>query len=394
MRHVIDVADLTFAELSALIAAGERIAAEPGAWADRARGKVLASLFFEPSTRTRLSFEIAMARLGGTVISMADGAASSASKGETLADTARVISGYADIVAMRHPKDGAALVAAEASRVPLVNAGDGGHFHPTQTLADLLTIHREFGRCSGLTVAVVGDLLYGRTVHSLLAALSRFSGNEILAVSPAELRLPEQTVAALSQAGVRVREVKSLEEAVASADVVYMTRVQRERFGDPVQYERLRDAYVLDASVMAHAREHTIVMHPLPRVNEIAVDVDSDPRARYFEQAENGMFMRMALIDFLLREGGLRLALHGPRRKRAEGGTSFAVGTESGTPASGDTGAPASGASVRPERLRPPARVNHECPNPRCVTRWDRGAVAFAYESAEGPRCGFCDTRL
>ncbi|MGV9189344.1 aspartate carbamoyltransferase [Arcanobacterium canis] len=358
MRSIIDIADFTLEEIRQLIATGEEIAANPAAWADRARGKLLATLFFEPSTRTRLSFEAAMARLGGATISVADGGSSGAAKGETVADTARVVGEYADLLTIRHPADGSALVAAEAATVPVVNSGDGGHFHPTQTLTELLTIHREFGRFGHLTVAFAGDLHYSRTVHSLISALSRFEGNRIVAVSPPELALGERTVRHLRANGTEVIEVSSLAEAVSQADVLYMTRIQKERFGDPVMYERLKEVFVLDADVMRYARPDMIVMHPLPRVNEIAMDVDSDPRARYFGQTRDGMLIRMALIDFLLRDAEAH-----PE------------------------------AEVRPERIREQAPAG-DCPNPRCVSRSDRSAVPFAYASPEGPRCGFCDTRL
>lgn len=301
MRSLIDILDLSTGELDALMDTALDIIANPDKYADACRRKKLATLFFEPSTRTRMSFEAAMYELGGNVISMTDGASSSASKGESVADTAKIVSCYADIIAMRHPKEGAALVAANNATVPVVNAGDGGHCHPTQTLADLLTIHREQGRLSDMTVGICGDLKFGRTVHSLIAALSRYTGMKFVLISPEELRLPDYVKNdVLSRAGLPFTETKSLEDAMPSLDILYMTRVQRERFFNEEDYLRLKDSYILTPEKLAPAKPTMRVLHPLPRVNEISVSVDRDPRAAYFRQAANGKYMRMALIMMLL----------------------------------------------------------------------------------------------
>ena len=303
MRSVIDIFDLSVSELDALIATAEDIIARPAAYAEKCRGKKLATLFFEPSTRTRMSFEAAMYELGGNVLSMTDAASSSASKGESVADTAKVISCYADIIAMRHPKEGAALVAARNATIPVINAGDGGRCHPTQTLADLLTIWREKKRFSGLTVGLCGDLKFGRTVHSLINALSRYEDMRFVLISPAELKLPSYVKEeALKAKGIPYRQTASLEEAMPELDVLYMTRVQKERFFNEEDYLRLKDSYILDPQKMTLGRDDLIVMHPLPRVNEISVAVDRDPRACYFKQVSNGKYMRMALILKLLEE--------------------------------------------------------------------------------------------
>ena len=303
MRSVIDILDLSVDELDALIATAEDIIARPAAYAEKCRGKKLATLFFEPSTRTRMSFEAAMYELGGNVLSMTDAASSSASKGESVADTAKVISCYADIIAMRHPKEGAALVAARNATIPVINAGDGGHCHPTQTLADLLTIWREKKHFSGLTVGLCGDLKFGRTVHSLINALSRYEDMRFVLISPAELKLPSYVKEeALKAKGIPYRQTASLEEAMPELDVLYMTRVQKERFFNEEDYLRLKDSYILDPQKMTLGRDDLIVMHPLPRVNEISVAVDRDPRACYFKQVSNGKYMRMALILKLLEE--------------------------------------------------------------------------------------------
>ena len=302
-RSVIDISDLSPEELDALMDTAEDIIANPAAYAESCRGKKLATLFFEPSTRTRMSFEAAMYELGGNVLSMTDAASSSAAKGESVADTARVISCYADIIAMRHPKEGAALVAANSATVPVINAGDGGHCHPTQTLADLLTIRREKGGFSGLTVGLCGDLKFGRTVHSLVNALSRYGDIRFVLISPEELKLPSYVKEdALKSKGIPYRQTERLEEVMPDLDVLYMTRVQKERFFHEEDYLRLKDSYILDPAKMAAAKEDLIVMHPLPRVNEISVAVDRDPRACYFKQVLYGKYMRMALILKLLGE--------------------------------------------------------------------------------------------
>ncbi len=302
-RSVIDILDLSVDELNALMDTAEDIIARPDDYADRCRRKKLATLFFEPSTRTRMSFEAAMYELGGNVLSMTDAASSSASKGESVADTARVISCYADIIAMRHPKEGAALVAANNATIPVINAGDGGHCHPTQTLADLLTIRREKGGFGGLTVGLCGDLKFGRTVHSLINALSRYDGVKYVLISPEELKLPSYVKEeAIKPRGIPYEQTESLEEAMPALDVLYMTRVQKERFFNEEDYLRLKDSYILDPAKMTLGRRDLIVMHPLPRVNEISVAVDKDPRACYFKQVLNGKYMRMALILKLLEE--------------------------------------------------------------------------------------------
>ena len=303
MRSLIDILDLTTAELDELIAVALDIAEHPEKYWDKCAHKKLATLFFEPSTRTRLSFEAAMLELGGTVLGFSEANSSSAAKGESVADTAKTVSNYADIIAMRHPKEGAPQVAAAAATIPVINAGDGGHFHPTQTLADLLTIHRELGRLNHLTFGLCGDLKYGRTVHSLIAAMSRYEGIRFVLISPEELKLPSYVrYNVLDPKGIPYVEVTSLEDAMPELDVLYMTRIQRERFDDPAQYDRLKNSYILDMPKMKLAKENMAVLHPLPRVNEISVAVDDDPRAAYFRQTLNGKYMRMALILKLLEE--------------------------------------------------------------------------------------------
>ena len=349
-RSVIDTLDLTVAELDGLIATAEDIIAHPKKYAKKCRGKKLATLFFEPSTRTRLSFEAAMYELGGNVISVPSANVSSAAKGESVADTAKVVSCYADIIAMRHPKEGAALVAANSARVPVINAGDGGHCHPTQTLADLLTIHREKGRFTDLTIGLCGDLKYGRTVHSLIAAMSRYAGVKFVLISPEELRLPDYVkTEVIGKSGLEYSETKSLEDALPSLDILYMTRIQRERFDDPEAYERLKNSYILTAEKMALAKPDCAVLHPLPRVNEISGKVDDDPRACYFKQVENGKYMRMALILKLL------------------------------------------GDKTEPEREE--YRRDITCTNPRCITSCEQEIEHAFRLSADGKtyRCIYCE---
>ena len=301
MRSLIDITDFSVDELNQLMETACDISAHPEKYADACKGKKLATLFFEPSTRTRLSFEAAMMELGGNVIGFSEASSSSASKGESISDTAKMISCYADIMAMRHPKEGAPYVASRAAWIPVINAGDGGHCHPTQTLADLLTIYRENGRLENLTVGCCGDLKYGRTVHSLLAALGRYENIKIVLIAPDELRLPNYIkYEVLEKNGMEYIETTSLEDAIPKLDVLYMTRIQRERFDDPTEYERLKDSYILTTEKMESAKSTMRVLHPLPRVNEISVKVDSDPRAAYFRQALNGKYMRMALILKLL----------------------------------------------------------------------------------------------
>ena len=301
MRSVIDITDLSKEELASLMETANDIIKDPQKYAHACAGKKLATLFFEPSTRTRMSFEAAMYELGGNVISMTDGATSSAAKGESVSDTAKIVSCYADIIAMRHPKEGAALIAANAATVPVINAGDGGHCHPTQTLADLLTISREKGRLHSLTVGLCGDLKFGRTVHSLINALSRYENIKLVLISPDELRLPDYVFNdVIVRNGMKCVQTSDLMWAMPQLDVLYMTRVQRERFFNEEDYLRLKDSYILTKEKLSHARPDMIVMHPLPRVNEISVSVDTDPRACYFKQALYGKYMREALIMMLL----------------------------------------------------------------------------------------------
>ena len=301
MRSILDIPDLSLSELDALMDRAEDIIAHPDDYAEACRRKKLATLFFEPSTRTRLSFEAAMYELGGRVISVAGADASSAAKGESIADTVKTVSCYADIIAMRHPKEGAARVAALNASVPVINAGDGGHSHPTQTLADLLTIRREKGRFTGLTVGLCGDLKFGRTVHSLINALSRYEGVRFMLISPEELKVPSYVKSeALKKKNIPYTQVQDLESVIGDLDILYMTRVQRERFFNEEDYLRLKDSYILTPEKLKKARQDLCVMHPLPRVNEISVAVDQDPRACYFKQVLNGKFMREALILMLL----------------------------------------------------------------------------------------------
>lgn len=301
MKHLIEPADLTDAETLAVLNLADRIAADPGAYAHAAERKKLATLFYEPSTRTRLSFESAMLNLGGQTLGFSGADQSSATKGETVADTARVVSCYADIIAMRHPKEGAPLRASMYAKVPVINAGDGGHNHPTQTIIDLMTIRQRLGRLDHLTVGFCGDLKFGRTVHSLVNSLVRFPGNRFYFISPEELKVPDYLVEdTLNPCGVEYHEVRSLEETLPKLDVLYMTRVQKERFFNEEDYIRLKGVYTLNAAKLALAKQTIPVLHPLPRVDEIAPDVDSDPRAAYFDQVQNGVYVRMALILALL----------------------------------------------------------------------------------------------
>ena len=351
MRSLIDIIDLSVAELDELIATACDIIDHPDKYREACKYKKLATLFFEPSTRTRLSFEAAMLELGGSVIGFSAAGNSSAAKGESVADTAKTVSCYADIIAMRHPLEGAALVAANNAAIPVINAGDGGHCHPTQTLADLLTIHREKGGFDNLTVGFCGDLKYGRTVHSLISALSRYSGIRVVLISPEELRLPEYMKSeVLDKKGIPYEEVTSLEQAMTHLDILYMTRVQRERFADPDQYERLKDCYVLDMPKLETAKHDLCVMHPLPRVNEISVAVDADPRACYFKQVLNGKYMRMALILKLLAD------------------------------------------ESEPAPVTAPA-MGRRCRNPRCITTCEQELPqAFVRTDTGAYRCLYCET--
>ena len=300
LRHLINITDLSVEEISHLVEIAEDIIDNPEKYQDACAHKKLATLFFEPSTRTRLSFTAAMMELGGNVLGFDQAASSSTAKGESVSDTIVMASCYADIIAMRHPKEGAPYVGAKAATVPIINAGDGGHFHPTQTLTDILTIHKKFGRMENLTIGLCGDLKFGRTVHSLIEAMLRYKGVKFVMISPEELDLPGYIKESIDEAGIEWKEVRSLEEAIPELDVLYMTRVQKERFFNEEDYIRLKDSFILKRSMLKPAKEDMIVMHPLPRVNEISVDVDDDPRAAYFFQALMGKYIRMALILFML----------------------------------------------------------------------------------------------
>ena len=301
MKHLMDINDLTLSQIDQLIATANDIIADKDKYKDVCKGKKLATLFFEPSTRTRLSFEAAMIELGGSILGFSEAQSSSAAKGESVTDTVQTVGCYADIIAMRHPKEGAPLAASKRTTVPIINAGDGGHSHPTQTLADILTIHREKGRLSNMTVGVCGDLKFGRTVHSLINALSRYEGNEYICISRKELVIPDYVKAnILEKNKIEYIETTDMEEYMPSLDILYMTRVQRERFFNEADYVRLKDSYILTPDKLKSAKPDLSIMHPLPRVNEISVKVDDDPRACYFKQVVNGKYMRMALILMLL----------------------------------------------------------------------------------------------
>ena len=300
MRHLIDITDFSVEEITGVLDLADKMIANPAAYRDTMHGRILATLFFEPSTRTRLSFESAMLSLGGNVLGFASADSSSAAKGESLTDTIRTVGCYADIIAMRHPKEGAPMAGSFKSTVPIINAGDGGHNHPTQTLTDLMTIRREKGRLDHMTVGLCGDLKFGRTVHSLIGAMSRYEGIEFVLISPPELRVPGYITQGLRDRGIPFCEVETMEEVMPRLDVLYMTRVQRERFFNEADYVRLKDTYILDPEKLRDAKADLSIMHPLPRVNEISVRVDDDPRAVYFKQVRNGRFVRMALITTLL----------------------------------------------------------------------------------------------
>ena len=305
MRHLLDTTDLTLEEIDDMIALATDIIENKQKYAHVCDGKKLATLFFEPSTRTRLSFEAAMYELGGNVLGFSSADSTSASKGETVEDTVRIVSNYADIIAMRHPLEGAPRVATKRTLVPIINAGDGGHAHPTQTLADLLTIYREKGKLSDITIGLCGDLKFGRTVHSLIKAMSRYKNVKFVLIAPKELQVPDYIISdVLIPSGAEYVQVESLEDVMPTLDVLYMTRIQRERFFSEEEYLKHKDAYILDLKKLDNAKKDLTVMHPLPRVNEISTDVDDDPRAKYFEQALNGKYIRMALIMTLLKWGG------------------------------------------------------------------------------------------
>ena len=352
MRHLIDFGDLSRQEWDELYARASGIMDDPGKYLDTCRGKVMASLFYEPSTRTNFSFQTAMLRLGGTVFGFADPSSSSAAKGESLKDTIKMVSGYADVVVMRTPWEGAAKAASLYSNVPVVNAGDGGHMHPTQTTADLTTMTRLLGGVDGLAVGLCGDLKNGRTVHSLIKAMAKFENIRFFLISPRELAVPGYMRAFMRENDMRFTEVTGLEAVIPQLDVLYMTRIQRERFVDPLEYERNKGIYVLTRRKLERAKEKMLVMHPLPRVDEIAVDVDDDPRAAYFQQARYGMFARMALLADLANQ---------PRLER----------------------------TVAVEIGRAPV-----CRNPRCITRTEAYLPPLVKKTGGVECCAFCDAAL
>ena len=348
MRNLIDILDLTTEEIDGLVRLASDIMDHPDRYADSCKGKILGALFYEPSTRTRLSFTSAMMSLGGQVLGFDQAASSSVSKGETVADTIRMVSAYSDIIAMRHPKEGAPIVASRVASVPIINAGDGGHFHPTQTLTDLLTIHKKKGHFDNLVIGICGDLKYGRTVHSLIAAMSRYENVRFVLISPEELRLPDYVKDDhLFQGGCEYHETENLESAIPSLDILYMTRIQEERFATREEYERLKDSYELTASKLAIAKEDLSIMHPLPRVTEINTNVDDDPRAHYFDQAKYGRYIRMALILMLLGTKG-----------------------------------------VDDRRIGGEKRKGVYCNNPHCITHTEKGIVRLFDEYG---KCVYCD---
>ena len=362
MKNLLDIMDLSTDELDKLLRTALDIKDHPDKYAEKCKRKKLATLFFEPSTRTRLSFEAAMYELGGNVIGFSESSSSSAAKGESVADTVKVVSNYAVIIAMRHPKDGAPLVAIRNAEVPVINAGDGGHHHPTQTLADLLTIYREKGGFENLTLGLCGDLKYGRTVHSLVYAMSRYEGVRFVFISPEELRFPEYIISdVLDKKHIPYKETSDLEEAMPDLDILYMTRIQRERFLDMEEYERLKNSYILTPEKLETAKKDMAILHPLPRVNEISVAVDKDPRAKYFEQTLNGKYMRMALILKLL-------GLDGEKNSYASPDTAKALFLE-----------------------------GISCPNHRCITTTEQELRQEFYPVDEEKgiyRCVYCDTEI
>lgn len=358
MKHLIDPMDLSREETDMILSLAEDIIADRAKYQERLAHHKLATLFYEPSTRTRLSFTSAMMELGGNVLGFSDAKSSSVSKGETVQDTIRVVGCFADIIAMRHHLEGAPLVAAEVSRVPIINAGDGSHSHPTQTLTDLLTIKRELGRIGDMTIGFCGDLRFGRTVHSLIKALSRYEGVKVVLIAPDELRLPDyikQDVC--DKMGIEYRETGSLDEVLPELDVLYMTRVQKERFLDEDEFDRVKDSFVLDARRMSLAKSKMAVLHPLPRVNEILTEVDDDPRAAYFRQVENGKFVRMALICKLLEWKD-------------------------------------DPAHLMPEGESPILDAGLHCTNPKCICNHEKIQPRFKRGSAGVMRCWYCDSKV
>ena len=358
-KDLIGILDLSVEDIDSLCTLAEDIIANPIKYSEKCKGKKIATLFYEPSTRTRLSFESAMLDLGGNVIGFSGAQNASVSKGESAADTSRVVECFADIIAMRHPLEGAPNVASLNVDIPVINAGDGGHFHPTQTLADMLTIHREMGHFDGLTIGCCGDLKYGRTVHSLLAAMSRYPGTKFVLISPDELKIPDSVRNDLESAGIPYVETKSLEDAIPELDILYMTRIQRERFDSLETYERLKDSYVLTLDKLQTAKKNMAILHPLPRVNEIAVDVDTDPRACYFKQVQNGKFIRMALILKLL--------------ERAEAVKTGKI-------------------SLKMIETEAESTDKYTCTNPRCITSIEQGIKHKFIKAEDGSyRCAYCD---
>jgi aspartate carbamoyltransferase catalytic subunit len=348
LRHMLDFGSLNDEEWDSLCREADKIRQNPAAYASARQGAVLATLFFEPSTRTQLSFQTAMLRLGGSVIGFSDPGCSSVAKGESLRDTVKIVGTYADVIVIRSPLEGSAYAASLYSPVPVINAGDGGHLHPTQTMTDLYTLRRELGRCDGLKIGVCGDLYYGRTVHSLLSALARYKGNKFYLISTDSLRIPEYCARELKDSGAEFYEVKTIEECIGELDVLYMTRVQRERFASAEEYQRQAGVYVLTTDKLRHAKSDLVILHPLPKVDEIAPEIDDDPRAKYFAQAENGLYIRMALILWLTEnmEHANRKPIH-------------------------------SAYPIPAERI---------CRNPRCVTSREKYLPALAV----GDRCAFC----
>ncbi len=407
MRNLINITDLTVEEIDKLIATADDIEVNPEKYRDACAHKKLATLFFEPSTRTRLSFEAAMLELGGSVLGFSDAGSSSSTKGESVRDTVRIVGNYADIIAMRHPKEGAPIAAAQKTVVPIINAGDGGHFHPTQTLTDLLTIKRKKGRLDNLTIGLCGDLKFGRTVHSLVDAMLRYENVKFVLISPPELRMPEYVKNRMNAAGAAWMETETLEDSLEALDILYMTRIQKERFDSAEEYERLKDSYVLDTEKLKSAKSNMIILHPLPRVNEISVEVDDDPRACYFYQALCGKHIRMALILYLLE------LIPG---KGAAGAGSIAgdAGSNTGNIAESISEGIAGGGNEEadnPERCgeRRTLEQSHEtephkspeiirddisCTNPKCITSTEQ-ELNHLFRLADGKRgiyrCVYCD---
>ena len=359
MKNLIGIEDINKEELEELIETAKEIMKDKEKYIEKCKGKILATLFFEPSTRTRLSFESAMLSLGGNVLGFSEANNSSITKGETVADTIKVVSGYADIIVMRHPKEGAPIVAQKNSKVPIINAGDGGHNHPTQTLTDLLTISKEKGKIENLTIGICGDLKFGRTVHSLVTALTKYKNIKFIFISPEELKMPNYIKKEILENNkIEYKETNNLEESIHKLDILYMTRVQKERFANEEEYNKLKDYYILDKEKMKNAKKDLSILHPLPRVNEISIEIDEDPRACYFKQAENGRYIRMALILKLL--GKIE-------------------------------------SNIKEDEEQPKKEIINKikCENPRCITTTERGINQICYETKDKKyRCKYCDSNL